>query len=419
MHKFAHVSDIHLGANVDPALSKLELKAFSRFIEACMKEEVNFILVCGDLFHVPIPDMRVVDEAVKKLKGMVDAGIPVYTIYGSHDYTPNGKSVIDVLESAGIITSISRSGAAGDKLLLEYFVDKETGAKIAGISGRKGSLDRESYEILDRGALEREDAFRIFAFHAALREFKPEYLPESDSIPISYLPKGLEYYAGGHIHERSERNLPGYERVVFPGVLFGSQTRDFENSGRGEKHGFYLVSFEKRVIDARFVPVEVCDFLHFEYDASGRNALEAGRDLVEHLDSLNVKDKVVTLKIWGELSGGKTSDINVARIRKHLEEREAITVRINRHSLTSTEFTATRSQSEDSTTIENRLFEENLDKISIPQESLKGRNGLGIANELLKCLRQPAKSHESKHAYVSRMLQQGIEILDLKGLLGE
>ena len=247
MFKFAHFADCHIGANRGPVLEKLELAAFSKAMDICMQENVDFVLIAGDLFHANLPDMYVANEAVKKMKEVKDAGIPIYVIYGSHDYSPNGTSIIDILASTGLIKKIVKGEDVDGKLRLEVFTDQKTGAKLVGISGRKAGLEKNYFEILDREFLEKEEGFKIFAFHSAISELKPEFLAQMESIPVSLLPKGFDYYASGHVHRRTESGFVGYERVVFPGALFGGYSRDLEDSAKGEKRGFYLVSFDDKV----------------------------------------------------------------------------------------------------------------------------------------------------------------------------
>ncbi|MGQ9782348.1 MAG: metallophosphoesterase family protein, partial [Nitrososphaeria archaeon] len=212
-----------------------------------MKEKVDFIIISGDLFHVNIPDMGVTNEAVKKMREVRDSGIPIYVIYGSHDYSPNETSMVDVLDSAGLIKKIVKGKVEEDRLKLEFFVDTKTGAKLCGISARKIGLEKNYFEILDRESLEKERGFKIFAFHSAITELKPDYLVGMESIPVSFLPQDFDYYAGGHIHQHVENKLLGYERIVYPGPLFAGYPRDFELSAKGEKRGFYIVSFDEKV----------------------------------------------------------------------------------------------------------------------------------------------------------------------------
>ncbi|MCL4332311.1 MAG: DNA repair exonuclease [Candidatus Thermoplasmatota archaeon] len=221
MSRFAHISDIHLGSQRDPYMREWEMKSFRMAMDICVKKEVNFIVISGDLFHNSVPSLSVLNEVLSVLTGVRDAGIPVYVVYGSHDYSHDSIGAVDILETAGVITNVA---AGGEKI---FTVDPGTGAKITGISGRKVGLEKDEFASLNRDALENEEGFRIFVFHSAISEFKPPDLSEMESIEISYFPKGFDYYAGGHIHRRGEFDFPGYDRIVFPGPLYlGWQSED-------------------------------------------------------------------------------------------------------------------------------------------------------------------------------------------------
>ena len=106
MYKFAHVADCHIGAFNNQVLRELSLEAFSKTMDICVQEEVNFILITGDLFHSNLPDMLLANEAVKIMKKVKDKGIPIYVIYGSHDYSVNETSLIDLLENESNLTEL-------------------------------------------------------------------------------------------------------------------------------------------------------------------------------------------------------------------------------------------------------------------------------------------------------------------------
>ncbi|PIU59308.1 hypothetical protein COS86_04960 [Candidatus Bathyarchaeota archaeon CG07_land_8_20_14_0_80_47_9] len=413
MFKFAHFADCHIGANRGPVLEKLELAAFSKAMDVCMQENVDFVLIAGDLFHANLPDMYVANEAVKKMKEVKDAGIPIYVIYGSHDYSPNGTSIIDILASTGLIKKVVKGEDVGGKLRLEVFTDPKTKAKLVGISGRKAGLERNYFEILDREFLEKEEGFKIFAFHSAISELKPEFLAQMESIPVSLLPKGFDYYASGHVHRRTESGFAGYERVVFPGALFGGYSRDLEDSAKGEKRGFYVVSFDDKVEEVKFMEVSVCDFEYFEYDVSDKNSVQAKKDLLDKLSKIKAESKIAVVKIKGELSGGKTSDISSSEIRDLLKENGALDVIINRYGLTSKDYASVRAIGEDVPAIENRLLRENIGAVKVSIEELKADKGAKLAQDLLKVLRQEQKLNETKKDYVERIQKHALNTLGL------
>ncbi|MEM2921630.1 MAG: exonuclease SbcCD subunit D, partial [Candidatus Bathyarchaeia archaeon] len=269
-------------------------------------------------------------------------GIPIYAIYGSHDYSPNETSMIDVLNNAGLLNKIVEGEVVGKRLRLKFFSDPRTGAKLTGLSARKVGLERDYFEMLEREKLEREPGFKIFAFHSAISELKPEYLAHMESIPASLLPRGFDYYAGGHVHQGCEASLPDYRRVVYPGALFAGYPRDLEYSARGVRRGFFIVNFDDGVEDVKFVEVPVCDYTYFECDVSGKNSVQAKKYVLESLAGMDVEEKLVVVRIRGELSGGKTSDINSNEIKALLMKGGALYVSINRYALTSREQTAVK-----------------------------------------------------------------------------
>jgi exonuclease SbcD len=414
MKKFAHMADLHLGAHREPALRQLEMRVFYEAMDRCVAGKVDFVLISGDLFHVGIPDLEIVNETVRKMRELQDAGIPIYAIYGSHDYNPSSTSIIDIIETTGLLTNLSKWKEVEGRIELEVFEDPSTGAKLCGISARKMGLEAKHYERLDKQALEKLEGFKIFSFHSGITEFKPDYLSEMETIPISYLPKGFDYYAGGHIHQRGEFSLPGYERVVFPGPLFTGYGKDIESTARGEPRGFYEVEFDAKVQKVTFVPMESFGGAYLEYDATGRNAAQAWSQIQIETEGLDVTGKVVALKLRGELSGGKTSDINFTELRGRLMERGALFVYLNRHGLTSKEFAATRQTDGDALSIENRTLEEGIGRVKVGAEPLRGAKGVQTAKRLLDTFRRGAKGDESKKAYTERMVEDGETVLRLK-----
>ena len=415
MYKFAHMADIHLGAHREPTLQKLEADAFSKAMDKCVELDVDFILVCGDFFHIGIPDLSVVNEALLKIRQVQKAGIPIYVIYGSHDYTPNGTSVIDILDTAGVMTNVAHWRVIGTRVKLDFFEDKKTGAKLTGISARKIGLERKYYEMLDKESLEKEDGFKVFAFHSAITEFKPEYLSAMESLPISYFPEGFDYYAGGHIHQMGEFKFPKYENIVFPGPLFTGYGKDLEATVRGEQRGFYVVSFDREVRQIEFQAIKNFEGIYQEFNATGKNALEADKELRQLLD-INVNGKAVVLKVKGELAGGKTSDINFPEIRSRLLGRGALYVHLNRYGLSTKEFPKFAGSGEEVSVIEGRVLSERISQVSVSQQTLKDPS---VALEVLRVLRQGQKSNESKKDYQGRMIHGAIETLRLKEVFGQ
>src|SRR3989338_8866548 len=130
--KFAHIADCHIGSWRDPKLKDTSTIAFLRAIDLSIKENVDFIIIAGDLFNTSFPRLDNLKSVVGKLKKLKDLLIPVYIVPGSHDYSPSGKTILDVLEEAGLFINVFKGTAQNGKLKLNFTIDKKTGAKITG-----------------------------------------------------------------------------------------------------------------------------------------------------------------------------------------------------------------------------------------------------------------------------------------------
>ena len=207
MFKFPHMADLHMGAHGDPVLRKMKLATLTKAINVCIAERVAFILIAGDIFDSNLPNLEAVNDAVKEFKRVRDQGIPLYYIYGSHDYSANQTSMVNILEYAGLFIRVSHIKAQigndiNAKIQLEFVEDPITKAKIVGVSGRMSGNEKEVFDRLDYDQLEKEPGFKIFMFHTAFTELKPANLASMESIPLSDLPRNFDYYAGGHIHKK-------------------------------------------------------------------------------------------------------------------------------------------------------------------------------------------------------------------------
>ncbi|MGE5601394.1 MAG: DNA repair exonuclease [Clostridia bacterium] len=420
MYKFAHLSDVHIGAFSNPKLKRLALDAFIKSIDACIERGVDFIVIAGDLFDSNLPDMSIVNDAVKKMREVNERSIKIYTVYGSHDFSPNQSSMIDILESAGLFKKVTHGKMIDNKLYLEFQKDSKTGAKLVGISGMKQGIDRKYFEELDRESLEKEEGFRVFIFHGALSEYKSKDLSAMDSMALSNLPKGFDYYAGGHIHEHSHNNnISGFDNVVYPGALFGADYRDIEMSAKGLERGFYLASFTESIQKVEFVKIAACSYELVEYDVDGKSSMEAQADLQEIISRMEPEGKLVLIKVRGELTSGKTSDIEFSPFARLLEAKGAIYVMMNYNQLTTKEYSSIKVVGESVRDIESKIFKESIGNLKVTSPALKGDSGVSLSANLLDRIKQEKKSNESKVDYEKRMAETGIEILGIQEAMEE
>ena len=328
--RFAHLADCHLGGWRDQRLRETNSKAFVMVIDKVLGLNVDFVLIAGDLFNTSMPPIEALRLAVEQLKRLKDAGIPVYAIAGSHDFSPSGKAMIHVLDAAGLLHDVFVGEVVDGKLKLAFTVDPKTGVKIAGMIGKKGGLDRVLYDGLIREHLESEQGTKIFLFHCALAEIKPKELEDMDAMPVSYLPRGFVYYAGGHVHVTENVSVGGLKNIVYPGPTYPNNVAELEKLGRGT-----FVLYDEGTIT--HVPIEPHPVVCVSVECSGSSA-DAERQLREVLSERKVGEAIVTVRVRGKLSAGKSSDIPFDAITQELYTRGAFAVLRNTSALCSEEF---------------------------------------------------------------------------------
>lgn len=424
MYKFAHITDCHLGSWRNPKLRDLNLQAFEKSISISIKEQVDFILITGDFFDVNIPQLAPVKRAVEILKQARDSGIAVYMIYGSHDFNTANISMIDILHSAELFIKPTEFQTNTNSVILKFFVDKKTGAKITGISGRKVGLDREMYEKLDKKNLEMEDGFKIFLLHKGIQEILPLDMNFRDSLPISLVPKGFDYYGGGHIHKRVEKKIDG-SVIVYPGPLFGSSFQDLEETAKGEKRGFYIVSFDKKILHCRFIEINVVDILYNEIVSSKWNSGKLEDEITKNISGMEVKNKIVLIKVKGKLLG-KRSNIDFGKFSLDISNRGALMSFINTNNLSTNETKVIAVHSDNKFDIEREIFHESIknfqseptlsDKVKKQINSrLTGKTGESISISLLEILRNEKLENENTSTYDDRIFSFAKSVFDEEG----
>jgi len=410
--KFAHLSDVHLGFQKHESLQKIEQQVFEKILDECISRKVDFILIPGDLFHVNIPEMRVQKFAFAKFRAVHDAGIPIYVVYGSHDFSPVSNSVIDLLAEVGYITKVTDATSHEDgQISLKCLIDPKTGAKITGLSGLKVGKDREWYEKLDRESLEAESGFKIFLFHGGISDMKTDSGMDGDQMPLSLLPQGFSYYAGGHMHKWNHQSFDGYSNVVYPGTPFAGYHADLEDNANGQKRGFVLVEFDSIVKSVDFIEIENTNYEVIEVDANNRKAESVNQELLDKTRDIDPTNKVIIVKVAGELITGKTADVDISAIRDKLNDAGSLVVNISKNQLKSKEYSITEAKGDNKEEVETNVFAENIGQLRFEQQELLGEQGIKLAKKLLQELGQGQLVNEKKNEYIPRVRDSALVIL--------
>jgi len=310
MVRFAHISDVHLGGWKQEPLRNLNFQSFEKAIDICIENKLEFVLIAGDLFDSAYPPIEILKETFAQFKKLHDAKIPCFIIAGSHDYSVSGKTFLDVLEKAGFCKNVAdfeiqNSEECTEKIILNPTIYK--GVAFYGYPGKKSGL-----EITDLRKVKLQDSpglFKIFMLHTTIDKAKGT-LP-IDAIETSLLPPA-DYYALGHLHIDFK-----FHNFVYPGPIFPNNFAELEDLQEGS---FYIVDTSSTQ-NLQKVSLKIKEVLKIKIEIS--NALIATDLIISSLEKYNLKDKIILLRVKGELEQGKNSDIKFQKIEEFAKEKGA------------------------------------------------------------------------------------------------
>jgi hypothetical protein len=317
MVKFAHISDVHLGGWKQQPLQELNFQSFRNAMDICIKEKLDFVLIAGDLFDSAYPPIEVLKRAFTEFRRLKESKIPCFIIPGSHDYSVSGKTFLDVLENAGFCRNVVNFEETEKEIILNPTI--YDGAAIYGYPGKKSGL-----EIQDLRKVKLNDSpgmFKIFMFHTTIDKAKGS-LPV-DAIETDLLPKA-DYYALGHLHIDFQ-----YQNFVYPGPVFPNNFQELEDLQFGR---FCIIDTSSKDAEA-FKKIDIKLKGVVPVDIEITNAITATEKIISELSGKDLEDKIVLLRVRGELERGSNSDIKFHQIEDFVKRRNAYFMLKNTHEL--------------------------------------------------------------------------------------
>jgi DNA repair exonuclease SbcCD nuclease subunit len=260
--KFLHAADIHLdsplrgldryeGAPVDE-IRGASRRALENLVSLASEEEVDFVILAGDLFDGDWPDFNTGLFFVKQMALLGQQNIPVYAVRGNHDAEskitrklpwPKNVHFFSARKPDSIRLDSLDVVIHGQSFPTQTVVDDLAKAYPAAVSGK----------------------FNIGVLHTSLdgREGHATYAPTSVNVLKS---KGYDYWALGHVHKREVVNTEPL--VVFPGNTQGRHIRE-----TGSK-GCELVTLKSRMLRTEHRSLDVLRWHTIEVDVEGAADLD-------------------------------------------------------------------------------------------------------------------------------------------------
>lgn len=230
--KIIHCSDLHLdsamGSNLSPEKAKMrnaELCAtFARLVRFAVREQVEAVLIAGDLFDSERVSMRTADFVIEQIRGA--NSVIFFYIRGNHDESRDAFGEIELPENLITFDSEWKSYRCGDAVV--------TAIEPEG----SGWLNMYDNLRLDGNAR------NIVMLHGQIST-----QPGVEQIALPLLRnKNIHYLALGHLHSYQKATLDQTGEYCYCGCLEG---RGFDECG---EKGFVLLETGNGMVRSRFVP---------------------------------------------------------------------------------------------------------------------------------------------------------------------
>ncbi|PCJ11495.1 MAG: DNA repair exonuclease [Gammaproteobacteria bacterium] len=223
--RFVHAADIHLDSPLK-GLEKYESapvekireatrEAFKNLIAFCLDEQVDLLLISGDLFDGDLKDFKAGLFLTSQLKRLSNANILTVIIRGNHDAE---AKMTKKLHWPDLVHELNVKKP-------ETITFKALNIAVHG----QGYAERDIYEDLSQhypAAI--AGMFNIGLLHTALqgRDGHAAYAPTSVE---KLRAKGYDYWALGHVHQREVVDTNPY--IVFPGNIQGRHAKELGPKG--------------------------------------------------------------------------------------------------------------------------------------------------------------------------------------------
>lgn len=226
--KFIHIADVHLGAKPDSEYSwgdkrEEEIKdSFKDLLHICKKEQVELLLIAGDLFHRQ-PLLRELKELNYQFSKIPDT--KVVLIAGNHDYIGPKSHYID-FEWAPNVTMLK-----GDQIEKVYLPELNT--EVYGFSHHRRNITESKLEGVRP---DQNTHYHILLAHGGDDKNVP-----IDRKSVRELP--FDYIALGHIHKPTALS----NKCAFVGSF---EPLDKNETGA---RGYIIGELSKSGVTSRFV----------------------------------------------------------------------------------------------------------------------------------------------------------------------
>ncbi|MCH7836115.1 MAG: exonuclease subunit SbcD, partial [Chloroflexi bacterium] len=250
--KFLHSGDWHLGKTLRAQSRRDEYEAaLNEVLEIARREQVDCLLVAGDVFDSTTPPPEAEELLFGFLRELFGAGIPAVIIGGNHDHPKRLAAVSRVLElvnihlraeavvpeSGGHVRVPSHDGSEAATIAVLPWVHERDVVRWESLLGRESH--QEYAQAVAEMAAHLTDAFPTDTVNVLLSHMMVDgaqvgggerelHLGAVYAVKPQALPTNLHYIALGHLHRAQEmrRSPPAYYAGSLLQLDFGERGQE-------------------------------------------------------------------------------------------------------------------------------------------------------------------------------------------------
>ncbi len=289
MVKFIHAADIHLDsplkgleAHEDAPVEEIRgatRRALDSLIDLAIEEEVDFILIAGDLYDGDWKDYNTGLFFAARMGRLATAGIKVFIVSGNHDAASRLTKAMPLPDNVTLFSPKKPQSVKLDNFGVI-------------VHGQSYSFRSVTENLASQYPQYDSNYFNIGLLHTSLsgRDGHEDYAPCTFDDLKS---KGYDYWALGHVHKREIISEDPW--IVFPGNIQGRHIRE-----TGAKGATLVTVEDGRIIEFEALELDVLRWAICQVDLSecetSENVYDAVRQAFEQeLDQ--VGDKTLALRL--------------------------------------------------------------------------------------------------------------------------
>jgi exonuclease SbcD len=301
---FSHIADTHLGL-VQYGSNEREqdvYDVFNQAIDRSIKDNVDFVIFAGDIFHVPNPNGTAVIQMGNALKRLKQNNIDSFFILGDHDISRIRGTPIPY-----IYHNLEFSKYIGNGKPIEY-----KGIMLVGLDKiRKNEMSQyeETFSNLDK-SVEKFSGHKILVLHQGITEFN-KFAGELQSTD---LPKNFTYYAMGHLHDKDIKQFNHLNGpIAYPGSIELTTSEGIKET----KKGFFEVDISGNEAIPNWIELDTRP--QFSVNTDYKELTKTIDEVIEKISDFT-KKPIIEVKIQG-------NDIDTDHIQAQITRLNSLVLR--------------------------------------------------------------------------------------------